>query len=107
MRDHTSQLRSRSAVLLLAITAACGNELPTHPDWEGVGVLGEYIIHNGTKRAYSINVPSSYRVSEPTPLLIMFHGLGDTGSNFQRWSGLDSVAEAAGIITAYPNGKGS
>lgn len=93
--------------MLLAITAACGNELPTHPDWEGVGVLGEYIIHNGTKRAYSINVPSSYRVSEPTPLLIMFHGAFDTGSGFQRWSGLDSVAEAAGFITAYPNGKGS
>ncbi len=106
MQDQTSRLKNKSAVLLLAITAACGSELPTHPDWEGVGVLGEYIIHNGTKRAYVLNVPSSYRVSEPTPLLIMFHGLGDTGPNFQSWSGLDSVAETAGFITAYPNGTG-
>ena len=107
MRDLTARLRNTSAVLPLALAAACGGDLPTHPDWEGVGVLGEYIMHKGTKRVYSINVPSSYRDSEPAPLLIMFHGAFDSGPNFQRWSGLDSVAEAAGFITAYPNGKGS
>jgi len=95
-----------SAVLLLAITAACGSELPTRPDWEGVGVFGEYIVHNGVKRAYVINVPASYDASEPTPMLIMFHGLGDSGPNYQRWSGMDSVAEAAGFISVYPNGTG-
>ena len=106
MRASTSLLKEKSAVFLLAIATACGSELPTYPDWEGVGVLGEYIIHDGIKRAYALNVPSSYDNTEFTPLLIMFHGAGDDGPNFQRWSRLDSVAGPAGIITAYPNGSG-
>jgi len=107
MRRHASGLRNTSAVLLLAIATACGSELPTHPEWDGTAVLGEYIIYNSTKRIYTLNVPSSYNASEPAPLLIMFHGRGDTGPNFQRWNGLDDVAGAAGIITAYPNGTGA
>jgi polyhydroxybutyrate depolymerase len=107
MRGQASQLRNTSAALLLTIATACGGELPTHPEWDGTGVLGEYIIYNGTKRIYTLNVPSSYKDSKPAPLLIMFHGAGDTGPNFQRWNGLDSMAEAGGIITAYPNGNGA
>ena len=63
-------------------------------------------MHNGVKRSYALNVPASYDSTELTPLLIMFHGGGDEGSNFKRWSRLDSVAGPAGIITAWPNGTG-
>jgi polyhydroxybutyrate depolymerase len=97
---------SFSAAILMAMCAACGDALPLHPDWEGVGVLGEYIVHNGVKRSYALNLPTDYRDTEPTPLLLMFHGGGDTGPNFQRWSRMDSVADPAGVITVYPNATG-
>lgn len=38
------------------------------------------------------------------PLLILFHGAGDTGVGFQGRIGLDSVADAAAFITVYPDG---
>jgi len=106
MRDLTVRLRRLPIILAIAITTACGSELPTFPDWEGTGVLGEYVVFGGVKRAYALNIPASYDSSEALPLLIMFHGGGDTGPNFQRWSGLDSVAGPAGFITVYPNASG-
>lgn len=106
MQNQTFRKKDVSALLMLVVTTACGSELPTFADWEGTGVLGEYVVHEGTKRAYALNIPSSYDSSEALPLLIMFHGGGDTGPNFQRWSGLDSVADAAGFVTVYPNASG-
>jgi polyhydroxybutyrate depolymerase len=106
MRTLTNPVKTTYVLLMLVVITACGSDLPTFLDWEGTGVLGEYVVHNGVKRAYALNIPTSYDSSEALPLLIMFHGGGDTGPNFQRWSGLDSVAGAAGFVTAYPNASG-
>lgn len=106
MHVPPTQGMTRSVVALATILAACSGE-PTRPDWDGVGVLGEYIVYNGAQREYSLYVPESYSVSDPAPLVIMFHGAGGTGADFQAWSGMDAAARAGGFVVAYPNGKGS
>lgn len=93
----------RSAVFLLTIVTACGSETATEP-WDGVGVLGEYIMFEDWRRAYELHLPPDYDASRPTPLLIMFHGAGDTGPSFHSWSDMDSYADEAGFITVWPNG---
>ena len=98
---------TRLGILALALSAqACGTDIYVGPDWEGVGVLGEYIIHDGSKRNYALHIPSSYDSSDATPVLIMLHGGGDTGPNFQRWTELDAVADEAGIMVVWPTGTG-
>lgn len=91
------------SAFLLAVVAACGSETATEP-WDGVGVLGEYIEYEGWVRRYALNLPQDYDESRPAPLLILYHGAGDTGPGFQAWTGLDAVAGDAGFITVWPNG---
>ena len=85
-RNGILHLRYHSKLALVVLLAACGTDTYLGPDWDGVAVLGEYIIYDGAKRNYALHVPSSYDSSDATPLLIMLHGGGDTGPNFQRWT---------------------
>jgi polyhydroxybutyrate depolymerase len=88
---------------LLTVVTACGSETVTEP-WDGVGVLGEYIMYEGWMRRYELHLPQDYDPGGRSPLLILFHGAGDTGPGFQAWTGLDAIAEEAGFITVWPNG---
>ena len=106
MKKQMHSLPLKLAPLTAALAMACDGAVLTRPNWEGMAVLGEYVVFEGVKRAYGLNVPSSYDESKPAPLVIMLHGGGDTGPNFQRWSNLDSLAESVGFITVFPNGTG-
>jgi polyhydroxybutyrate depolymerase len=103
-RDCISPRRSgRSALFLLTIVTACAGETATEP-WDGVGVLGEYLVYEGFVRRYQMHLPQDYDPGRRAPLLILFHGAGDTGPWFQGWTGLDAIADEAGFITVWPNG---
>lgn len=95
--------RGRSALFLLTIVTACAGETVTEP-WDGVGVLGEYIVYEGFVRHYQLHLPQGYDPGRRAPLLIIHHGFGDTGTQFQEWTGLDAVAGEAGFITVWPDG---
>ncbi|MCX6170255.1 MAG: alpha/beta hydrolase-fold protein [Ignavibacteriales bacterium] len=57
-------------------------------------------------RTYHIFVPESYTVQgDPAPLVFVFHGAGDTGINFENYSGLDNEALNFGAIVVYPDAK--
>lgn len=57
-----------------------------------------------TVRRAVVHVPPSYDGSAAFPLILAFHGSGMDGERMQAFTGLDAVADALGIIVAYPDG---
>lgn len=59
-------------------------------------------------RDYRLYVPSGYTHATPIPLLVGFHGAGDSGGNFYMFSqlaGLGDAAEPASFILVVPDTK--
>ena len=59
-------------------------------------------------RDYHLLVPQSYDPQTPMPLLVLFHGSGDTAANFDRTiqaAGWHAAAEAEGVILVVPDTK--
>ncbi len=89
--------------LLLSCTAACSLPGPAQAQQPGKSV--EYEVRSGLlKRSYLLYVPKSYQAGKPMPLLIALHGGYGTGKNMEDVSGFDRVADARGVIVAYPDG---
>jgi polyhydroxybutyrate depolymerase len=58
----------------------------------------------GGPRPVTVHVPPGYDPATPTPLLILLHGYTATGSVQDAYFGLQPVADARGIIYAFPDG---
>lgn len=60
------------------------------------------MTYAGEARSYRIYIPASYDSSQPVPLVLALHGLGDDASNFQA-VGFNQIADTANFIAVYPN----
>ena len=64
---------------------------------------------NGTSpvdtRPYQYKVPSRYDAAKPTPLLILLHGFGASGSLQELYFNFSALAEKQTFLYAYPDGK--
>lgn len=58
-------------------------------------------------RRYLLHIPPSYDPSQPTPLVLAFHGYGLDAEEMVRISGLSDLADAQGFLVAYPEGAGT
>jgi len=103
---HSGRYWLAGVVLLAFAAAACGGDEPTAAS-DGEGVLGEYVWSGGLQRTYVLHLPPSYDQGEPAPLLILFHGSQEDGSNFQGRIEMDGPADDLGFITVYPDGYAS
>ena len=61
--------------------------------------------HGGRRRTYIVHVPPSAG-DAPLPVLLAFHGGGGNAAGFQRYAGLDRVADRERFLVVYPNGTG-
>ncbi|HBP22643.1 MAG TPA: hypothetical protein DEA08_33295 [Planctomycetes bacterium] len=71
------------------------------------GVPGDF-TRTYQQRDYRLIVPSSYATTQPMPLLLAFHGSGDTADNFANTldaGGWFAAAEQAGVILVVPDTK--
>ena len=71
------------------------------------GVPGDFTL-TYQQRDYRLIVPSSYATTRPMPLLLAFHGSGDTADNFADAldaGGWLAAAEQAGVILVVPETK--
>lgn len=59
---------------------------------------------DGRERTYHLYVPSSLPADRPVPLLLALHGGTGWGTQFERASGFDGIAEANGFLVVYPDG---
>jgi polyhydroxybutyrate depolymerase len=64
------------------------------------------IRHGGRARSYIVHVPSAVSRDQPLPVVIAFHGGGGEAEGFQRYAGLDAIADRHGVLIVYPNGSG-
>ncbi|SDS35123.1 polyhydroxybutyrate depolymerase [Brevibacterium sandarakinum] len=58
------------------------------------------ITSAGDERTYRINIPRDYDVTDPTPLVLGFHGRGSDGAEFQNYTGLPTLP----AIAVFPDG---
>jgi len=58
-------------------------------------------------RTYVLHTPTGYTGTKALPLVIDFHPLGGTGSQWEGSSGWKSKADSVGFIVAYPNSYNS
>jgi poly(3-hydroxybutyrate) depolymerase len=64
--------------------------------------LFKTMTYGDTTRTYRIYIPSIYDSSQPVPLVMALHGLGDNANNFQG-VGFNQIANTENFIAVYPN----
>ncbi len=62
------------------------------------------IDHNGVNRDVVYYLPSSYSPGQHLPLLIVLHGLTQTGPGIMAITGYNTIAEQNNFIVCYPSG---
>jgi len=62
------------------------------------------INHNGVNRVYFYYTPSDYSPSQSLPLLIVLHGLTQTGGGVMDITSFNAIAEQEKFIVVYPSG---
>ena len=56
----------------------------------------------GRDRTYGVHVPNA--VPSPAPLLIAFHGRGQSGRTFRETTAFDALSDRNGFVVVYPDG---
>jgi len=94
----------RIVPLLAALTLACAQPNPPAGTLLAAGDHVRALAHGGAERSYVLHVPPPTS-SDPLPLVLAFHGGGGNAPGFQRYAGLDALADRDGFLVAYPNGS--
>ena len=91
-------------VLLLMKSPASGQggSFPLRP-----GDYDRTVMSGGMKRFYNVHVPSSYVSSQPTPVVLNFHGGGGNPGTQRTISRMNQASERDGFIVVYPQGTGA
>ena len=91
-------------VLLLKEESAETKELKSKPIQ--AGSTTETMQVGDLQREYILYVPKKYKDEKHKSLILAFHGGGANNKSFIRFTGLNTKADAAGFLVAYPNGTG-
>jgi polyhydroxybutyrate depolymerase len=78
--------------------AGCRSPPRAAGDWP------ETLLVDGASRSYVLHLPPSYDGSSPAPLVVDFHGIGETGASERRSSPYPGVLDDEGVIMAFPDG---
>jgi polyhydroxybutyrate depolymerase len=57
-------------------------------------------------RSYMVHVPRGYDPAQPTPVVLVFHGVGGNARKMALSCNLSEKADRAGFLAVYPNGTG-
>ena len=77
-------------------SAGCGTDPGQEP---GSSVL-RTLTSDGRERTVQLHLPDGYRADRAWPVVLVFHGRGNTGAGTEEFSGLDALP----AIVAYGNG---
>jgi len=69
-----------------------------------VGDSNQTVLVDGTMRSYILHVPAAYDGTKPVPLVVDFHGVGDSGSSERSDSPYPDVLDPEGVVMAFPDG---
>lgn len=79
-----------------AIPGGCGKTAPQPP---GTSVL-HHLTSGGRDRTYQLHLPADYQSTSDWPLILAFHGRGNTGAGTEEYSKLSTLP----AVVVYPNG---
>jgi polyhydroxybutyrate depolymerase len=71
----------------------------------GYGQTTTSLEHDGLTRGFSYYIPTSWNSEQEMPLLIVMHGLTQTGAGLMGITNFNDVAESNNFIVCYPNGE--
>ena len=91
-------MRFRVLAVAMVMSGACAR--PVAPD-AGPKVLPTVF---GGARPVTLSVPRGYDPSRPAPLLVLLHGYGNTGQEFERYTGFGPLVDAHGVLVVSPDG---
>ena len=92
-------------VCLVALVVACGSadeKVPQAP--LGPAVQQKQLVVDGLSRGYRLFSPPSRDRSVPAPLVLVLHGVGNTGEQMVGVTQFDRLATTDGFLVAYPEG---
>lgn len=89
---------------MLAIVLAIQPSLAANGQGLAVFVPSPYM---GYTRGFNVYVPPTLPDTAPVPLLLVLHGLYNSGQTVEQDSGFDALADSQGLLVAYPEGVGS
>ncbi|HET6762718.1 MAG TPA: PHB depolymerase family esterase [Longimicrobiaceae bacterium] len=79
----------------VAVTADAPPTAPGRVEWATfTGAAGS--------RRYRLYLPAGYDERHPAPLVLMLHGCTQDAEDFARGTRMDAVADAQGLVLAYP-----
>ncbi len=85
--------------------ASSSSSKPTAPVSAGARTGDEmFTTPDGRVRTYHVYVPASTANAGRVPLLLALHGGGGSGTQFERNSGFDALADANHFVVVYPDG---
>jgi polyhydroxybutyrate depolymerase len=69
-----------------------------------VGDSIQTLLIGTTRRSYVLHVPAAYDGLSPVPLVVDFHGVGESGSSQRASSPYPAELDAEGVVMAFPDG---
>ncbi len=81
-------------------SSGCGKAPSITPGTSAYGSL----VSGGIERTYLAHLPSGYRPTRRYPLVLSFHGHGNTAPHEERISGFSTLADRLKFIAVYPQG---
>lgn len=68
------------------------------------GVSEVKIKSSGVERTARLVIPAGYDATQPTPVVLVFHGYLETAEQIENISQMTPAAAAAGFVVVYPQG---
>ena len=91
-------------ILFFLIIISCNNEKNTYDKTPLENINSTKLLHDGLLREYVLHVPQLYDGETPLPLVLNFHGFGDSATSHSLLTGMIPVANENNFIIAFPQG---
>ncbi|MEE9207651.1 MAG: PHB depolymerase family esterase [Gemmatimonadota bacterium] len=101
-------LRLVGAIVAVSATVACSSDTPTAsqpvslPSFDGIFDFTDTATVDGRLRSWIVHLPTTYDHEARLPLLLAFHGAGESAQGMQAGTGLDGTANERGFVAVYP-----
>ncbi|KAF2230388.1 carbohydrate esterase family 1 protein [Viridothelium virens] len=85
-------------------TTGCGKPLPSNLSPSGPSVSQTFTPSSGPQRTYRLYIPTNYNSSNPSPLLISYHGHDSSATAQEALTRFSNPTLNPNHIVIYPNG---
>lgn len=87
-----------------APSSGCGNALASGLTPGGASQNRYMILSNGVQRTYKLYIPTNYVKTVPAPIIISYHGRGESGAGQEAKVQLSNSGYNKDYIVVYPDG---